>query len=459
MNPRQKAFRAAIVMLLALDILVSAVWAFMPRDDLRDFGSFVASGAAANRGDDPFGVYPQTFVVQLNDHEVPAPNLNPPIAVYPFRLLAHVDGGKAMAAMRIGSLLLFGAMAAYFMRRNTSLRTPLAALWLFSLAGMWHTVELGQIYMLLVAASTAAFFLSPRQPLLAGLLIGIVVAVKPTFAVWPALLFLAGYRRTSLTSLGTAAALSLVPLAIDGPTIYRQWFDASRAFSGMTLPGNGSLLAIADRAGVEPAGIAASAVLLAALAVWAFRVRPDVRQASMAGILGALALGPITWAGYALFALPFLVTRPWGGWEKLFATMLTVPFWLVFPIAAATPLLSFLVGPLYGWAILGMLAVNCLATRTIAPPISHRHRVDDRAHLPRRSLNDGSLTLLSRRSYTEYPQRAVSSAGRALPSHGRGHRFKSCTAHHPSPPPVTASHHSTCIRTTHSPELATPFCR
>jgi hypothetical protein len=33
---------------------------------------------------------------------------------------------------------------------------------------------------------------------------------------------------------------------------------------------------------------------------------------------------------------------------------------------------------------------------------------------------------------------AVSSVGRALPRHGRGHKFKSCTAHHPTPSASTA---------------------
>ncbi len=348
-------------MLLVVDILLSVAWAFGPRHDLRDFGSFIASGRAANRGENPYGVYAETFVVDLGDRLVPSPNLNPPISIYPFRLLAHVAAKDAMRATRIVSLLLFAAIVALGMRREDRLRTPLFALWLFSLAGFWHTIELGQIYMVLVVMSTAALFLSPTQPILAGLLIGMVVATKPGFVVWPALLLLAGYRRAGVTSIVTAGALSLMPLLIEGPAIYRQWFAALHAFTGMEVPGNGSLLAITTRAGLAPLGVVLSVLLLATLAAWTLRTRPDAREASMAGILAALVLGPITWPGYSLFAVPFLVTRSWGWWEKVAAALLVVPYWLVFVTAEATPLTSFLIGPIYGWAILMMLAMHCFA--------------------------------------------------------------------------------------------------
>src|SRR6266700_1689174 len=92
------------LLLIAL-IIWSARWS--ARDQiLRDFGSFWASGHAANQDKDPYGVYQETFRVG-SPSGPPAPNLNPPVSVYPFRLVALLQPEQALRYWRYASLLLY----------------------------------------------------------------------------------------------------------------------------------------------------------------------------------------------------------------------------------------------------------------------------------------------------------------------------------------------------------------
>jgi alpha-1,2-mannosyltransferase len=91
---------------LAALALASGLWA--TRDELpRDFGSFWASGNAANRGDEPYGVYPETFRVDGTDRTA-APNLNPPASVPPLQLLATLDLHDAHQVWRLVSIAIYG---------------------------------------------------------------------------------------------------------------------------------------------------------------------------------------------------------------------------------------------------------------------------------------------------------------------------------------------------------------
>ena len=76
-----------------------------------------------------------------------------------------------------------------------------------------------------LAGVSAWILLERKKEIWAGILIGLVVAMKPNFAVWPALLLLSGTYRPALASIATVAVVSAIPLAVFGPEIYRQWLD------------------------------------------------------------------------------------------------------------------------------------------------------------------------------------------------------------------------------------------
>lgn len=369
-------FLAASLLVLAL--LLNLLWVAYSVSDLRDYGSFIAAGKAKSDGDNPYGVYEDTYRTTYAGEDVDLPNLNPPVSIYAFQALAEVNPGLGKGAIVAVSIGLYAGVVALLARRYPDKRTPLVILWAASLAGLWHTIELGQLYILLLAAFTGAWLLQERRPVLAGVLLGLTIVLKPNFALLPLLLLISGERRTSLSALGTAAALSTLPLLVDGTTIYRQWLDASRDFAGLEMPGNSALLAIFARAGLSEAGYFASAVLVVALLAYVRRGGPTREQLMTAGVLGALLLGPITWSGYTLFALPPLMARRWGRCERAAAALLAVPVPLVLilmPVNAAT---AILIGPLYGWGLLILLGL--LAREAWTQQTAHKDELS--AQLP-----------------------------------------------------------------------------
>jgi hypothetical protein len=358
MKPRVRIYaRVLISVVLAMSLLLQLVWVAVNVGDLRDYGSFIAAGKAVEDGDNPYGVYEDTYRTTYANFELDLPNLNPPISVYAFQALAAVDPATGKAVLNAASVLLYAAVIVALVRRYPDKRTPLVLLWALSLAGFWHVIELGQVYVPLLAAVTAAWLLQERQPLLAGVLVGLAIALKPNFAVWPLLLLLSGERRTSLSALGTAAGISAIPLLLDGPQIYRHWLEASTDFGGIEMPGNSAIVAIFARAGLDALGWAASALLVGALAVYALKARASKQELAAAGIVGALLLGPITWSGYSLFALPVLMARPWGGWERASAAFLAFPVFVLLALMPMNGVTWFIVGPVYGWGLLILLGL------------------------------------------------------------------------------------------------------
>ncbi|WP_105428326.1 glycosyltransferase 87 family protein [Neorhizobium sp. T6_25] len=60
-------------------------------------------------------------------------------------------------------------------------------------------------------------------PGVAGIMIGLLISIKPNFAVWPVLLFLAGHRTPSVVAIVTAVVIAAVPLLIFVSGIYLDW--------------------------------------------------------------------------------------------------------------------------------------------------------------------------------------------------------------------------------------------
>ncbi|HLG10601.1 MAG TPA: glycosyltransferase family 87 protein, partial [Dehalococcoidia bacterium] len=280
---------------------------------------------------DPYGVHEglvEESGLNLGFDDRPySPNLNPPVSIYPFRLLAGADPDVTRFGLRAVSAVVYVAACLALMRAYPWQRRPLAVLWLIAGAGFWYTLWMGQIYVLLFGAGLGAWLLLEKgqSPVLAGVLIGVTVAVKPNFALWPLMLLLAGHGRPALWAGITALLISAVPFVIEGPSIYGQWLDAARHYSRGAIAANGSLVGSAARLGFEPAGYALAGLLTLAGAVYAWRLRPGPMEASAATLIVTLLAGPLTWLGYTLFALPVLMSRQWRGWELAVGATLVVP--------------------------------------------------------------------------------------------------------------------------------------
>ena len=301
----------AVLLLLSLAELIGRLDRYAP-DDL---GYFLASGRAFADGLNPY----------TNE---PGYNVNPPLLLYPFRWLAALGHDTAHLALKLASVGLYAGTCAMLLRRFPEHRTPLKVLWLAVLGGFWHTLYQGQIYMFLVTPATAAFLLLGWRPILAGVLIGLVIAIKPNLAVWPLFLLLSGQQRPALTAGVTAGALTLLPLPFVGLEAYSQYVTMVMDIESVARYGNSSLPAALAGFGISGIDwlVALAVILPLAFIVW--RVKPSPYDVSALAVCAALLASPYTWPSYLLFLLPVLLLRRWHRPEEVVAVLLALSFWL-----------------------------------------------------------------------------------------------------------------------------------
>ena len=334
---------------------------------LADFGSFYASGLAARQGLDPYNVYPLTMDASLGRGGGAAINLNAPTSVILFEFVSALDPVSARRAWFIATFVAYALMLGLLLWRYPSVRSPLAVAWALLLTGFIETVLLGQVYVFLASLSTVAWVLmepdaaasaslrslpesraghaeemaasaggsarsgvepgtgrgrelcgrggagararvtSPWRWLVAGALIGIVVAFKPNFIVWPGLLLLAGYWRVALASVVAIAGFGAIPLVRYGPRVYAEWLSALRLEQVNTQVANASLAGLLVRDGAAPVvGLAAGVVLLIGVGIWVWRRRPSFGATSGLALVGLLLGSPLAWVGYSVFLLPMV---------------------------------------------------------------------------------------------------------------------------------------------------------
>jgi hypothetical protein len=357
---RRQASRWALITVEIGAVLVLGTWGFLwssrPDKGFQDYGSFIASGLAANDGLDPYGVYDLTFRVGAGG--MPAPNLNPPLSVYLFRLAATLDPARSAAAWF--GLSFCGLVLALVLLARAYPQNPAhAPTWAFAFAGFWQTLETGQIYVPLLLCATAAWLLLRRgDDWRAGLATGVIAAFKPQFGLWPVLLLCSRHWRSGATGLGTVAVLTGFPLVVNGWQIYQQWLAATPPMlPGNTFAGNGSILAVATRLDADRAGAVVTAALIVMAMGFAWRARPRPIQASALALVVALLAGPLTWCGYTLFLFPVLFAM---GWRAAMpgVLFLAFPFWVVISYSESSPTLHLFLGSVYfcgialiGWAL------------------------------------------------------------------------------------------------------------
>lgn len=353
---------------------------------LWDFGSFVASGRAASEGLNPYGIYPLTLRVELPGFESWNPNLNPPISALLFQAFDGADPSVTYQVWRWISVVVYAAAILLLVSRvGNRVEALIITVWAFALAGFWDTLFLGQIYLPLVLAGIAAWLLLERGVgLWAGLLIGIVVAMKPNFLVWPVLLFLSGHHRSAIAAFVTAGAISLIPLVIYGPEVYRQWFELVAADGSRALfLTNGSFAGLAARAGVPSFGLVLGFLLLAGLAAWAFWRRPDGLTVSAMALLASILASPLGWIHYTLFLLPVIVRHWHQPAMRIVALLLIIPVPFIIDQLGKPAWIQLTTGSVYGWALVLCLAILIIdegrrirqgeSQRSAVMPLPERH--------------------------------------------------------------------------------------
>jgi hypothetical protein len=357
---------AVVTGVIVLNMLYQFLISY-PGESLRDFGSFYESGKAALESQNPYAIHDLSYRVDLKHFTGANPNLNPPASLLLMAPVSLLDPAITFRVLWWGSLAAFLAVLVYLTRVYEPPGGKWLLLWAVSLPGFWGTLFLGQIYVPLMIAVAAAWVLQDRGRLLeAGLLIGLIAAFKPNFLVWPVVLFLAGHWRAAIPALLAFAALSVAPILFFGIDIYPQWYEMLvNDDPGRVLwVTNMSVIAYAGRLDIPWLGRFAALALLLATAWWAWRRRPDLRDAGLIALFVGLLASPVAWIHYILFLLPSLMSVRWSRVMIVGAVLLAMPRLIANALFEGPAWVELTLGSVYIWGLL-LLAVP-IAWRLVA---------------------------------------------------------------------------------------------
>ena len=295
-------------------------------NSLRVFGSLWTSGWAATHGLNPYASSATTWVFRRSGLQIADLNLNPPLLLPLFQVFAFFDivlGARCLVAV---STITFVVTVASLLRNAPTRVTRIQILWLFLAPAFFDTLALGQIYSLLFGLSSIAWLCLMRgRVTAAGFAIGSLVAMKPTFLIWPVYLFLAGHRRVAVLAIATAAGLTILSVAVYGPGVAMEWLAALAADHHGIIPTDASLQGYWLRLDLPRLGSAMAVALVLGCGARVRQQRPHALDASGLAIAVAILAAPLSWFHYTLFLIPALLTRPWGRTLQAAALLLCIP--------------------------------------------------------------------------------------------------------------------------------------
>lgn len=246
------------------------------------------------------------------------PNLNPPlltVVMAPFGLLEILPSYRLFVVITV--VLVLGCLLAVAREvRLPAVDTGLAVGAVLLGAPLLATVGLGQIYAFLTVALTGAWLAARRgHDLAAGVGIGIAVALKPSLAPLLLLPVLRRETRTALAAVGTAAAGTLLGVAVCGLDASLAWVRLVLDHPVQTFFDNASLPATLVRLTSDtgwgrplvevPGGLLVGSVLggvIVLATLWALRRSgPDALWAVAAA---SLVASPVTWNTYLVVLAP-----------------------------------------------------------------------------------------------------------------------------------------------------------
>jgi Glycosyltransferase family 87 len=378
----RKLGRIIILVILCLFFVINITINVLPffdgRNDLMDFGSFYASGQKLQNGENPYDPNSE-YIFDITFARVGAGgkmmNLNPPISAMIFQSLLKFEPHQSMMVWQILSTVFYLIVIWMLITTYKSTTRPGIVIWALTLAGFWHTLVLGQIYIFLLLFTTLGWvFLQKEKYILAGVAIGLLIAMKPNFILWPLFLLISGYFLTFAISLISSLVVSLIPIAFYGTEIYTQWLDASSLRpETLIMPGNNSILGLSARFHSITLGIVISIILvLVLLALSRLKSPKDMERTeyiSALGIIASLLASPISWTGYTLLLLPiYFSLKRWTLPVIASAVILSIPFAIVLRLFQNSFINFVLLGWLYGWGILlllGYVVRNTMMTKSI----------------------------------------------------------------------------------------------
>jgi hypothetical protein len=260
----------------------------------RVFGTYWASGDAANRGLDPYAVQPPIFRVSipLMGIRILDRNPNPPLLLPLFQATARLPIATAAYVWTYTAFALFVLSGGILLALHIPMR-KCQALWMPLSMPVIGTLGLGQLYARVLLLAVLVWAALRRERITAAAIcLDLIVAIKPIFLFWPVLLAVRRERRLAVRSILAALAFSLLPLAICGPTAYVAWVRALGNDRHYLFFTNIALGAVGHRFGHPLIGWVLAA-LVGAGCVFAARRKVQVHMLS---IVGACFCAPLAWS-------------------------------------------------------------------------------------------------------------------------------------------------------------------
>lgn len=224
------------------------------------------------------------------------------------------------------------------------------------------TFSFGQVNVLLLALVLIdAQLLTAGKDKWTGIGIGLAAAVKLTPALFIGLLLVTRRWRAAATATAVAAAATGLAALIAPDASRFYWTDAmwdTTRVGRLSYVSNQSLQGVLARLGVDSKAVWAL-VVLAVLAVWAWRVRRAGDWATAFALTGLTAclVSPVTWVHHLVWTLPAFAALVRAGHARVaaaaYAVMCTSVVWIWFHDASGVG--GFLGSNTYVWITLGLL--------------------------------------------------------------------------------------------------------
>lgn len=299
-------------------------------NQLRVFGSFWSSGWAVAHHLNPYAVYPLSWHIPLHDarhgYALVDLNLSPPSLLPLFHVLSFLAPDTAVKLWTLASAAaVFTCIALVILSPGVEVQRR-QLLWLLICPALYDTLLVAEDWTFLALAATLAWFLINRnRQIAAGVFLGILVAIKPNYALWPLFLLIAGHKRTAATTALVTTVLCMVPVLLYDPAVYPQWLHAISGDQHWTFPTDVSISAFATIFGHPAVGQAVSASLVLFSCWFIFRNRPSTDAIAGIALSVAMLASPIAWMHYTLLLIPVLLSRPWDRRMTAAALLLILP--------------------------------------------------------------------------------------------------------------------------------------
>lgn len=287
-----------------------------------DLYSFIDAGRCLELGINPY---------DKSCFTGPVPNLNSPVSLFLFEFFPTDDAVGFSGLWYLVTVLIFviclGVLAGIC--KPTAI-VPLL-LWSIASAPLWYTLATGQIYVLLLACVILSFYLQLQQRrLLAGTAASLLIALKPSFILWPLASSLLGGIRFSIGAVLGSIVLIALALARYGFAVFDSWWGL--AFKSLPVDGYWGHAAqtsivpvIQSLLGTEVAMILIGLALIGCVVLKRAQPLTSLDQWQL-GLCFALLFAPISWIGYGLFLLPLIYSSDMTNlWTRYGLLLLIIP--------------------------------------------------------------------------------------------------------------------------------------